>query len=163
MISTILHNHLSRYPEMQLEDVYKLLHQGVMGSEHAVTSAEAARAWLARELDEMGAGPAEPVMEAISPEGEMLRVHLRPYIAQGGEAEALLAAFVRTANETRGQARELLAAWEEASRMGVFPAEAMAGFIQEMQAHNFPAVHHSEVYTRLYRPAYRVVRKSVLK
>ncbi len=157
MFSAILSDHHARYPAMQIEDLYKLLHQGVMGSEHAVSDPAAARAWLERELGEMGAGPPEPLTEPISPDGRLLRVHLRPYVAQGGDAEALLAAFIRTANESHGDPRLLVRRWRLASGLRFFPRAEMERFFQSMQAQGFPAVHHSDTYSRLYRPAYRVV------
>ena len=45
-ISQLLTAHLQRYPRMQLEDIYKLLHQAALGPEHAVQDAAIARARL---------------------------------------------------------------------------------------------------------------------
>jgi len=33
----ILTDHLARYPLMRVEDIYKLVHQASLGSEHAVS------------------------------------------------------------------------------------------------------------------------------
>ena len=77
-MNKILQDHLARYPKMQARDVYKLLHQAAMGSEHAVTDIASARAWLERELAEIGPGPAEPLVDPISPDGQIARIHLRP-------------------------------------------------------------------------------------
>lgn len=41
--------HCSRYPGLQVEDLYKLVHQAALGSEHAVKDIEVARQWLMRE------------------------------------------------------------------------------------------------------------------
>jgi hypothetical protein len=62
--------------------VYKLLHQAAMGSEHAAPEEALARAWLDRELSQMGPGPAEGVVDPISPDGEVVRVHLRPFVGR---------------------------------------------------------------------------------
>jgi len=87
---------------MQIQDVYKLLHQAAMGSEHAVSNPESARGWLIRELAEMGEGVPEPLIDPISPDDEIVRVHMRPYVAAGYDPDLLLDAFIRTANEYRG-------------------------------------------------------------
>lgn len=157
MFKMILQSHLTRYPEMQIEDVYKLIHQAVMGSEHAITDPETARKWMERESAEMGRGPVEPVIDPISPDGEIIRVHLRPYVLCGGTLEALLDAFIRTANEHHGDIHLLESYWEIAASLDAFPASVMDEFIRSMKAQNYPAVHHSSEYERLYRPAYRVI------
>jgi hypothetical protein len=39
----------------------------------------------------------------------------------------------------------------------------MIVFFMEMERKKYPAVHHSRVYRRLYRPAYRVAARSFLE
>lgn len=167
-MSNILTNHLERYPRMQAADVYKLLHQAAMGSEHAVKDIESARGWLERELAGMGAGPADPLLDPLPPEGCIVRVHLRPYIAAGKDPEALLRAFVRTANEWQGSTEKLKESGAAAAKLASTGAweirpEAIEAFFATMEAQSFPAVHHSETYARLYRPAYRVVAREFLE
>lgn len=167
IIENILLSHTSRYPGMQLRDVYKLLHQAALGSEHAISDAQSARNWLNRELSEMGAGPAEALMDPISPRGEMVRVHLRPFIASGGDPEQLFTAFIRTANEWRGDIQQLEKYWAAVSRLASesrvpFIRAELDDFIKPLREKGFPAVHHSPDYERLYRPAYRVVMKGYL-
>lgn len=163
-IENILLSHFSRYPGMQLRDVYKLLHQAALGSEHAVLDVQSARNWMNRELSEMGTGPAEALMDAISPGGEIVRVHLRPFIAAGGAPEHLLAAFIQTANEWRGEIQQLEKYWAAARQLAVesripFKPAELEDFVEPLMEKGFPAVHHSPEYDRLYRPAYRVVMK----
>jgi hypothetical protein len=142
---------------MQIQDVYKLIHQAAFGSEHAITSVEGARKWMEHELAEMGMGPEEPVVDPISDDGQIVRVHLRPFVAQGGNPEVLLAAFIGTANEYRGDVQTLKNYWSIAVGMKYFLSVEMDDFFQSMQARKYPAVHHSSEYERLYRPAYRVI------
>ena len=157
MIETILRSHLSRYPGMQIQDLYKLLHQAVLGSEHAVSNPESARNWLRRELAEMSEGPVEPLVDPISPGGRIARIHLRPLVAAGHDPDLLLDAFIRTANEVHGDVRLLEGFWQVAITTSTFPTVEMEEFIRFIQGQNYPAVHHSSVYENLYRPAYRVV------
>jgi hypothetical protein len=161
MIESILRSHLTRYPAMQIQDVYKLIHQAALGSEHAAPDPESARKWIEREIAEMGDGPSEPVVDPISPDGEIVRVHLRPYASRGGSLERLVEAFIRTANEHRGEIALLESYWTAAVRLGIFSAAEMDGFIQPLKAENYPAVHHSAAYRNAYHPSYRVVSQKV--
>lgn len=158
----IFQSHARRYPSWQVQDVYKLVHQAALGPAHMVTNAETARAWLMRELAEMGEGPAEPVIDPISADGDIVRVHLRPYLAGGGDPETVLAAFLETANEYHGELDTLEAYLGQVARNGAFPIPPMEAFFREMKGRGFPAVHHSDVYKDLYRPAYRVIGRKHL-
>ena len=157
MIKAVLRSHLSRYPALQLQDLYKLLHQGALGSEHAVSDPESARKWLTREMAGMGDGPAEPLVDSISADGGIARIHLRPYLAAGLDPELLLSAFLRTAQEYHGDVRLIETGWRIAVGMTDFPAQEADEFIRSMKEKSHPAVHHSPEYEDLYRPAYRVV------
>lgn len=164
----ILQDHLRRYPEMQTADLYKLLHQAALGSEHAVRDEQAARDGLEHELVEMGDGPDDPLVDPISPDGQILRVHLRPYYRAGKKSELLLQAFIQTANEWRGSPEKLKEDGAAAARLAVTGAgairqEEIEAYFANMEEQDFPAVHHSKVYERLYRPAYRVVARRFLE
>jgi hypothetical protein len=157
MFEEILRSHFMRYPTMQIQDVYKLIHQAALGSEHAISNPEAIYAWLERELSEMGDGMGEPVADPISADGEIIRIHLRPFLASGKSPKILFNAFLRTAKEYRGNLSTLEQYWKTAISIRHFPIIAMDEFIQPMKAQDYPAGHHSDEYKKLYRPAYRVV------
>ena len=163
----ILVDQVRRYPLLQMTDLYKLLHQASLGSEHAVKDEAGVRAWLERELATMGAGPDEPLLDDISPTGEIVRLHLRPYVEAGGEPEKLLVAFLRTAREYRGSVERLRRYWEIATEMAFdgllpFPPDRMGEFLQRLEQQGFPVLHHSQVYEELYRPAYRIIARTFL-
>jgi hypothetical protein len=160
MFESILKSHLARYPEMQIQDVYKLVHQAALGSEHAAMNRHEACVRLEREIVQLGDEDAEPAIDPISADGKIVRVHLLPFILQDGDLEALLTAFVRTANEFHGDEQTLKIYWDIAT--GFFPPAEMDDFIQSMQAQNYPAVHHSAIYTQRYHPAYRVILEKYL-
>jgi hypothetical protein len=167
-IHQILKDHFSRYPAMQEQDLYKLLHQATLGSEHAVGDLDSARKWLERELLEIGAGSEEPIFDPISPDGEILRVHLRPYIRAGRDPRDLLAAFLRTAyvwNGSKATLRENGQLAAQLAEMEDWPLQKVEieAFFAKMEALNFPAAHHSVIYAGLYRPAYRVVSTRFLE
>ena len=76
VIENVVQDHLSRYPELQIQDLYKLLHQAALGSEQAVPDSASAERWLTMELREMGEGIVEPLIDPISHNGDVVRVHL---------------------------------------------------------------------------------------
>ena len=156
-IEAVLHVHFSRYPAMQIQDVYKLLHQAAFGSEHAISNPEDARKWMERELAEMGSGSDGITIDPISADGQIVRVHLRPFLAQGGNLETLLVAFIRTANEFHSDKNTLESYWKIATGMMQFSPIKMDEFIGSMRAEGYPALHHSPMYEKMYRPAYRVI------
>lgn len=152
---------------MQPDDLYKLAHQAALGSEHAVASPEVARAWLERELIGMGGGLPEPLLDPISGDGRILRVHLRTYIQAGHEPEALLTAFVQSANQVKGSSQDLrdcLVVLLELAGSGQIDFEAgeLRALFARMESAGWPARHHSDAYTSAYRPAYRVIAREFL-
>ena len=164
----ILADQIARYSEMKIQDLYKLLFQAVMGSEHAIGSLDAARAWLKRELESLPEGPDEPAIDVISPDGDIVRVNLRPFIRSGGDPAPVLEAFVRTANEYRGTTERLWLYWSFAERLakgGELPFERsdMKEFFKLVEKEGFPAVHHSTRYENAYHPAYRVIKQVYLE
>jgi len=148
---------------MQVQDLYKFIHQAAMGSEHAVPDTAMARKWLERELAGLADIPTrEPLSEPLSPDSQLVRINLRSYINSGGDPEALMAAFIRTADEYQGSIAALERYWSYAAAMVEeselpFALCELEIFFAEMQARHFPAVHHSELYRTTYHPAYRVV------
>lgn len=163
----IVLSHYSRYPLLQIEDLYKLAHQAALGSEHAIRDVAAARKWLMHELDEMTTGPLEPLIDEISADGHIVRVHLHPFISSGGDPETILQAFIRTANEYHGSVELLGEYWgtiELLAEKGDLPFQTaeLEAFIEHIESLGFPAVHHSKQYQSAYQPSYRVALRRLL-
>lgn len=160
-------DHVRSYPGLAMDDLYKLLHQGALGAEHAVPDEAAARGWLEREMASLGSPrPDEPLVERIAPGGALVRVHLRPFLAAGGDGEALLQAFLETARrgatsaDAQGAELEAALGWAlELARRGKLPwrAEALEAHFHALADEGYPARHHSDDYRRLYAPAYRII------
>ncbi len=163
----ILLDHGQRYPAWQIEDLYKLIHQAALGSEHAVEDYGQALRWLETELAQLQPGSPEPLIDPISPDGAIVRVHLSPLLERRLSPMLLLDAFVLTSRAFHGSFERLHAGWQEAgalSRQGLlgFDPAALEAFGAEMRAQGYPAVHHSAGYVSLYHPAYRVVNWAYL-
>ena len=165
-IKTVLLEHTRRYPDWTLQDLYKLMHQSAMGNEHAVTDDARVREWLETELEQLAPGPEEPLVDPISPDGKVLRIHLRSFRMQKLNPEELLQAFVLTAQVFTPSPRLLvdyMNSAEELARHELLPFDAheLGDYLQGMRENGFPAVHHSQGYRRKYLPAYRVVARTV--
>jgi hypothetical protein len=167
-VNQLLSQHIARYPRMQLDDIYKLLHQAALGAGHAVRDAAAARAWLEKEAAELGAGPVEPDKDVISPDGKLARVHLRSWLAAGRSLDDLNRAFVETANSyppSRERLEKFCGCLGDLAGAGGIPfaqTEVVEYFDRIAQA-SYPVVHHSKTYADAYKPAYRVVDITLLQ
>jgi hypothetical protein len=166
-VGQLLGTHLQRYPRMQLADLYKLLHQAALGAGHAVDSAEQARAGLEAEIATLGAGPDEPLVDRISPDGRLARVHLRPYLAARHDPSLLADAFARSP-QAYPPAHDKLARFcgclgDLADAGGIpFARAEVAAYFEGIAARGYPAVRHSQAFREAYRPAYRVVAIELL-
>lgn len=158
----ILTAHAGRYPLWSVEDIYKLIHQSALGSEHAVKDESKVADWLLHELEEMGPGPDEPLLDPISPDDSIFRIHLRPFSKHGFDPMLLTDAFIRTAREFQGSQKRIDDYKDSAlelvfdNRLHIDRHEIIR-FFDEMKTVNYPAVHHSSAFRKYYRPAYRVV------
>ena len=158
----IVAEQIRRHPQLGPEDLYKLLHQAALGSEHAMTDTAGVRAWMANELARMGDGQDEPMIDTIAPGGAVVRVHLRPWVAAGRSPDSLVAAFMKTATtvvpDTARLSRYLKAGgWAVERSPTRVTAGRWAAFADSLRRAGYPAIHHSEGYEQAYRPAYRVV------
>ena len=166
-VGQLLSAHLVRYPAMQLADIYKLLHQAALGPGHAVSNPAAARKRLDEEVLALERGSDEPAHDVISPDGRLVRIHLRTYLSSGGDPDTLLHAFVETAN-TYPASPEKLAKF--CSCLGDFAATGqipfarsdVVNYFENIARDGYPVLHHSSVYRDAYRPAYRVVATDLL-
>lgn len=159
-IRQVIAAHAARYPAMTVQDLYKLLHQAALGSEHAVPDPTAAQQWMAREWADLPPGPPEPMVDTLSP--GIVRINLRPYKAAGGDPGVLVDAFVATANTYPGSSDRLrryghLAAELAANDSLPFSAARVNAYFADRATQDFPAVHHSAAYEAAHGPAYRVI------
>jgi hypothetical protein len=166
-IGQLLAQHLERYPQMQLADLYKLLHQAAMGAGHLIRDPGEARAALLTECARLQAEADEPVVDPISPDGQLARVHLRAYLAAGHDPQTLAEAFLATPQRHPGSTEKLAkfcgCLGDLADATGIpFTRAEVAAFFDPLVAEGFPVVRHSEAYRGAYRPAYRVVAVPLL-
>ena len=166
--ATILEEQHARYPAMEAEDWYKLVHQSVFGAGHAIQNIEAAHDWLIHEWEELDMVSNEPLVEILGPDSMFARINLRPYKSAGGRSDELFQAFLQTANQEVEPGDRFERYWQslqEAAKKKTIAvsADALDSLFSIMSAEGLPAIHHSERYSGLYDPAYRVVSCELLQ
>ena len=152
-ILSILQSHLSRYPQMEPQDVGKLAYQRALGPEHLIECPEQVLEGI---RSERAALP--PVSSPQEPEWIGNGLCRFPLSALNNELdEALLAKlFFLTAREHAGSPALLE---ESLSLMETLPVSGMTEWLSGYRAKGCPPVSHSEGYRRAYRPHYRLLRR----
>jgi hypothetical protein len=164
-VAALIETHVQRYPEIDILDVYKLLHHAVFGPGHAIKNAKAVQEVLEVECGLLTPDAAASLVENVHPYSKFVRLHLRPYLAARGDVSALLKAFVQSANAVTGDSATMAAWWAIFEAM-IAPGGALVGRFDarvaalERRTHaseQWPASHHSPRFERVYHPAYRVL------
>lgn len=162
-LTALIQGHLLRYPAAEPRDIYKLLYQGVLGSEHVVDSVEGFEAALRAELDQVQPDENEPLWDPLRPDGLLGRLNLRPFKARGGDPARLLEACLRTSFQRWGTPEDLKRAWDtfgSLTRQGAWPSMSPGRIdilTRYLILHDYPPMHHSTMFRRSYAPAYRVI------
>ena len=167
-VVVLIRTHLARYPQMQIADIYKLLYQAAFGPGHLVANKKMAREWLEHEAGRVSPSAEGLLVESVHPDAQIVRLHLRPYLALDGEIKPLLEAFARSAEQVRGDVAQMATWWQVFESLCTEGA-LCADVCQQREAvlfgrvraqEQWPAVHHSPAYHAVYQPVYRVLTAS---
>lgn len=157
-------------PAMQMEDAYKWIYQATRGGEHAAPDREMAKAWLDAEWKTISEPMAnEPLWQPLCEDGSIGRLNLRRYKQKGGDRDDLVDAFVAGAREFKGTESDFLAAWNEFGKrlkqkaVGGLDHKKWKALDKAMKVKKYPAIHHSEKYNKVLRPAYRILPAGEMK
>ena len=159
--------HITRHPEIEAQDVYKLLYQGVYGVGHILSE----KAWyrLIEESERINIEDhqEDPLTEPVSPDGTMIRVNLRPYLKQKKSLEKLYEAMIISA-DVPGDDDKFLDYWHEFKEMVreenlEFSWDKIREIDISLSDEGPKPRHHTQVYRVAYYPAYRVVLKLVFQ
>jgi hypothetical protein len=158
----ILIDHSHRYPKWTIKDLYKLVYQAAKGCEHAVQDVERTQEWQKNEIDSLAPGFAEPLVDIISPDNQIARIHLRPFLASGHDSQILLEAFMQTARGFKGSTDSLNLYGQYIAQLATdetfsFTNDEIVNLFRSMEERGYPAIHHSSAFTAEYSPAYRVI------
>ena len=159
-IRTAMAAHCARYPRLEDRDLLKLIHHSAFGCGHLISDVPSAEEWLRREMDGCGEGGSIEYLP-----GGFCRVPLGHLKALGVSPCSFARLFALSAQkEVPGTAlaEELLSASLDMAREGLLPF-SYDDFSREAQAWRqagYPALHHSDTFRDIYRPAYRVLHTS---
>ncbi|REG05441.1 hypothetical protein [Pelolinea submarina] len=167
-IFRLLVSHANRYPQMGIQDAYKLLYQGSMGSEHLLDSFEEYEQDLLVEWDRLAEDDSIPIWENIRPDGQIVRFYLAPYKARGGQVPQLLTLCFWSSTLFEGNVEDLKISWEtmikivREKRWNKFSIDEIMEFDHWLKKYQFPPVHHTEAYRKAYHPSYRLLQREFL-
>ena len=168
---------LEMFPESRVQDIYKSFCQDKLGPGHLVSDPEAARAYLMDELrayrEDLDSARCQKPQRRTLPvgdEGNYVRVDLSVVIDSLVSADALLEAFVRSANESKTvSTEEWKAKWASVADVirKSFPdipdAERDLAAIDSLMAQGHLILHHSRSYVEAYHPHYRIIARDILE
>ena len=157
---------VAKYPEANLQDVYKTCYQDFFGAEHLMLDTAAARNYLRYELKELvNERMSELGMPMREPTGfrhRFERINLATVVNGEMSEDELLRLFIDAAGKDNAVHDRWAEEWTqiEAIALEVQPAwqdEELQALLHEA-ANNRQAVRHSENFRNTYKPHYRIIR-----
>jgi len=170
-VETWVNGMMADYPQARLLDIYKSCFQDYMGAEHLVGDQESARAYLEKELASMEIDDASTrFYEPCGFNGNYVRVYLRAVKEELITAEALLDAFVRSANSPD---RPDVATWSSKWQDIIAIIDGMGlelphqqedrEYIEQVLLQGRYAISHSADYRETYSPHYRIIKREIFE
>ncbi len=168
---------LQDYPESRVQDIYKSFCQDNLGPEHLIPNPEAARNYLVSELETFRDDLASHRYEAphlmyypVGDQGNYVRVDLYAVLSGLVSEQALLDAFVRSANEgSKVSPEEWVTKWNGIAAIirkdfsDIPGAEADLERIDALVKQSDLILHHSDAFGEAYQPHYRIVARDIFE
>ena len=168
---------LQMYPQTRVQDIYKNFCQDNLGPGHLVPDRDAARDYLLSELETYredldSARYSKPAVRyvPVGDQGNYVRVDLSVVLDSLVDAETLLDAFVRSANEGKKLSDE---GWKEKwtdvetvirKKFPDIPnTENILAAIDALIADGQYIQHHSQVFSEAYHPHYRIIARDIFE
>ena len=159
------------YPKSRLLDIYKSCFQDYMGAEHLVSDKQTVQNYLDEELATVSLDELMPwYYEPCGIDGKYVRVNLRTVKENIITKEALLDAFIRSANSEK---RPSVNSWREQWHRIIERIDAMSPnllnyqedkqYIDSILAIGKYAISHSPEYREAYHPHYRIVERNIFE
>jgi hypothetical protein len=152
---------VKKYPDLQIQDLYKLAYQAAMGNDNITNDLVAVKKSLTDELAAVDTLSNEPLIEYLTSDSSIARVNLRAMKKQKKNSDKLFAAMVQTASSVQPSTdllRQFLDDVEALAEDGRIPfkKDELNSYFSTMENQNFPAVNHSKTVDDEYHPAYRI-------
>lgn len=165
-VNEIAKGFAERYPKMKIEDLAKFFYLGTIGNSHIMEDVDQTKRKLSFELLSVIAREDEPMYEEISPNGDMVKLNLRHYKEKNGTSDLLLAAMAETSESFEPDKDKFLEICNELLEMTKnkelpFTQKSVKEFIKKVKDGKFEPIHHSKEFEEEYKPAYRIIKKSI--
>lgn len=165
-LKNLINSHFQLYPKMQIQDLYKLIYQSVMGPKHILQNEEIAFYYLKNEMENC-IGNEKNLFVNIGLKNNLVRVNLNIFRKQIDDIEKLFSVMQKTAENIQSEKIQLKIVLEEIkilfkkNNLKLFQPSNWINFIEKLERKNFPHISHSEVYKKNYFPSYRVILKEI--
>ena len=168
---------LRDYPESRVQDIYKSFCQDNLGPEHLIPDPQSARNYLETELatfredlDSLRYEKPERMYWPVGDQGNYIRVDLAVVLDGRVSKEALLDAFVRSANEGRKvtpdewvEKWKVLAGIIRKDFSGIPSAEKDLRQLDSLIGGGNLIMHHSPAFGQAYHPHYRIIARDIFE
>mgnify|MGYP000120553628 CR=1 len=162
-IKGILLEHFNKYPEMQVQDMIKLIYQNEFAGGHLIDDEQESLKRLQAEMENLensGLNEEKPLFEDIG--NGLVRLYLDKLPGLRTDIRTINRFFVNTSGKIRGSAenfRRKVSVLKQCCEECILPfaASEIEELVGELAAKGYPPISHSEVYRRAYKPGYRVV------
>lgn len=167
-LQDLIQRQYRRYPMMQIEDVYKVIYQSIMGPAHLLHDEKKAFTSLWEELAN-SPGKEKDLFVDISLDRKLVRVNLNVFTQLSGSAKKLFSAIQKTSLAITPDKEKLQKIWEivgELVRDGELKVGEYAKWLavtEKVRRNSFPPIEHSSLYRRIYTPSYRVILYDLLE
>lgn len=163
----ILINHYKKYPQMQIEDFYKLIYQNEFAGGHLIDDFDSSYKYLEEEFNSLNKQyKSDLIFEDIG--NGLVRIYLNSLNQTAISLNIVNKFFVNTANSVIGSIKRFeakLNIFYKCCREGILPYDIkeVSDFLHEQKNKGYKHISHSEEYRKAYLPSYRVIKKEYAK
>jgi hypothetical protein len=158
-----LSEHLSMYPSVGLQDIYKYFHQAYFGPGHAINDPDQVLKMLKMELENLSELDPHPLVPLGKP-AFFYRVNLSLIRTGQIQLNELAEAFLKSAKDSHpAKPGDWLAEWDKIQKLALISFSDKGEFrlqqieLLEKLKRGERVFSHSETFRRLYHPHYRVI------
>lgn len=155
MLTDIIYQHLQTYPHMMIQDLVKLIYQNEFAGGHLIEDAQSSKEYLyseGKDLSHKNISLSEDIGN------NLVRLNLVSVRYHKIDLAEVNEWFVKTANSHHGDLASFKNKLELLTQLELpFPKTELVQYLDEYAKKGYPAIHHSEIYVKLYQPHYRVI------
>lgn len=162
-LRSVLELHARLYPEMEIQDMVKLVYQNEFAGGHLIRDEEESFKRLLNEYQSLSSAEKRPQPAFIEIGNGLCRLELSALDDLGLSPATANRFFVNTARMVNGSIRSFEAKLDvlrQCCRHGIlrYSHDDLESYLVNYRGQGYPPVHHSETYRTAYSPAYRIVK-----